>query len=101
MARRSLRNRQASREDLVARYAARRTELKETIRLPQTDPADRAAAVRRLSRLPRDSSPVRLRSRDVVDGRPRGVLTRFGLSRIRFREAALRGQLPGIRKASW
>ncbi|QOC92508.1 30S ribosomal protein S14 [Micromonospora craniellae] len=101
MARKSLNNRQARRAELVARHAERRTELKRTIAHPDTEPAERDEAVRRLARLPRDSSPVRLRNRDMVDGRPRGVLTRFGLSRIRFREMALRGELPGIRKASW
>ncbi|WBB67648.1 30S ribosomal protein S14 [Micromonospora sp. WMMD812] len=101
MARTSLGNRQACREKLVARHAGTRAELKRLIRHPDTDPEVRAEAVRRLSRLPRDSSPVRLRSRDQIDGRPRGVLTRFGLSRVRFRELALRGELPGIRKASW
>ncbi|TDB92863.1 30S ribosomal protein S14 [Micromonospora fluostatini] len=101
MARTSLVNRQARRAALVARHADRRAELKRTIAHPDTDPATRDAAVRRLARLPRDSSRVRLRSRDVVDGRPRGVLTRFGLSRVRFRDMALRGELPGIRKASW
>ncbi|MGI5521544.1 30S ribosomal protein S14 [Micromonospora sp. CA-259024] len=101
MARKSLVNRQAYREELVARYAEVRVELKRMVRHPDTDPDVRAEAVRRLSRLPRDSSPVRLRSRDQIDGRPRGVLTRFGLSRVRFRELALRGELPGVRKASW
>ncbi|KAB1915647.1 30S ribosomal protein S14 [Micromonospora sp. AMSO31t] len=101
MAKKSLGNRQARREDLVARHAQTRADLKRAIRHPDTDPDVRAEAVRQLSRLPRDSSPVRLRSRDQIDGRPRGVLTRFGLSRVRFRELALRGELPGVRKASW
>ncbi|RKN22089.1 30S ribosomal protein S14 [Micromonospora musae] len=101
MARKSLGNRQARREELVARRAAARAELRRLISHPDTEPEVRADAVRRLSRLPRDSSPARLRSRDQIDGRPRGVLTRFGLSRVRFRELALRGELPGIRKASW
>lgn len=100
MARTSLRNRQARRAELVARHASRRAALKRTIAAPDTDPAVRGDAVRQLARLPRDSSRVRLRSRDVIDGRPRGVLTRFGLSRMRFREMALRGELPGVRKAS-
>ncbi|MFC0508871.1 30S ribosomal protein S14 [Micromonospora costi] len=100
MARKSLGNRQARREALVARHAAARAELKRLIGRSDTDPAVCADAVRRLSRLPRDSSPARLRSRDQIDGRPRGVLTRFGLSRVRFRELALRGELPGVRKAS-
>ncbi|MGN9779676.1 30S ribosomal protein S14 [Micromonospora sp. H33] len=101
MAKKSLVNRQAHREELVARHAEARAELKRVVVHPDTDPDVRAEAVRRLSRLPRDSSPVRLRSRDQVDGRPRGVLTRFGLSRVRFRELALRGEMPGVRKASW
>ncbi|MFV2103060.1 30S ribosomal protein S14 [Micromonospora sp. LOL_024] len=101
MARKSLVNRQARREELVARHAEARSRLKRTVAHPDTESEVRAEAVRRLSRMPRDSSPVRLRSRDQIDGRPRGVLTRFGLSRVRFRELALRGELPGVRKASW
>ncbi|MFI6784628.1 30S ribosomal protein S14 [Micromonospora sp. NPDC050276] len=101
MAKKSLVNRQARREELVARHAETRAELKRLVTHPDSDPEVRAEAVRRLSRLPRDSSAVRLRSRDQIDGRPRGVLTRFGLSRVRFRELALRGELPGVRKASW
>jgi small subunit ribosomal protein S14 len=100
MAKKSLVSRQARREDLVARHAQARAELKRVVAHPDTDPDVRAEAVRRLSRLPRDSSPVRLRSRDQIDGRPRGVLTRFGLSRVRFREMVLRGEMPGVRKAS-
>lgn len=101
MAKKSAVNRQRERERLVALHFERRKELKRLVSHPDTPPAERAEAVRRLSRLPRDSSPTRLRNRDVVDGRPRGVLTRFGLSRIRFREMAHRGELPGVRKASW
>lgn len=101
MAKRSVVNRQAKRVQLVSRHADRRRGLKQVIAHPDTEPAQRAAAVKDLSKLPRDSSPSRLRSRDVVDGRPRGVIRRFGLSRMRFREMAHRGQLPGIRKASW
>jgi small subunit ribosomal protein S14 len=100
LAKKSLVSRQARREDLVARHAQARAELKRVVAHPDTDPDVRAEAVRRLSRLPRDSSPVRLRSRDQIDGRPRGVLTRFGLSRVRFRELVLRGEMPGVRKAS-
>jgi small subunit ribosomal protein S14 len=100
MAKKSVGNRQARREDLVARHAGRRAELKRAIAHPDIDPRVRADAARRLADMPRDSSPVRLRSRDQIDGRPRGVLTRFGLSRVRFRELALRGELPGVRKAS-
>lgn len=83
----------------VARYAERRAELKDTIR--RGTPEERAAAVAALQKLPRDASPVRLRNRDVVDGRPRGHLRKFGLSRVRVREMAHRGELPGISKSSW
>lgn len=84
---------------MVARYAERRAELKDTIRRGTSE--ERAAAMTALQRLPRDSSPVRLRNRDVVDGRPRGHLRKFGLSRVRVREMAHRGELPGVSKASW
>ncbi|MBB2910770.1 small subunit ribosomal protein S14 [Streptosporangium becharense] len=87
------------RKAVVARYAGRRAELKEIIRTGTSE--ERAAAARELGRQPRDASAVRVRNRDSVDGRPRGHLTRFGLSRIRFREMAHRGELPGVTKASW
>lgn len=85
----------------VARYSERRAELKEIIRRPSSTPEERAAAVSALQRLPRDSSPVRVRNRDAIDGRPRGHLRKFGLSRVRVRELAHRGELPGVTKASW
>ncbi|MBB5138496.1 small subunit ribosomal protein S14 [Thermocatellispora tengchongensis] len=87
------------RKAVVLRYAERRAELKERVRTGT--PEERAQAVRALSRQPRDASATRVRNRDSVDGRPRGHLTRFGLSRIRFREMAHRGELPGVTKASW
>jgi small subunit ribosomal protein S14 len=87
------------RKAVVLRYAARRAELKELIRTGT--PQQREQAVRELSRQPRDASPTRVRNRDAVDGRPRGHLTKFGISRVRFREMAHRGELPGITKASW
>jgi len=85
------------RREVVARYAARRAELKEMLRHPET----RAEALRGLQKLPRDASPTRLRNRDVVDGRPRAYFRAFGLSRLRLREMAHRGELPGVSKASW
>jgi small subunit ribosomal protein S14 len=85
----------------VARYAERRAALKELIRSPATSPERRVAAQAELARQPRDASPVRLRNRDAVDGRPRGYLRKFGFSRVRMREMAHGGELPGIRKASW
>ena len=92
--------RDQQRREVVARYAERRAELKEAARSAAT-PAEGVAAQRALRRLPRDASPTRLRNRDVADGRPRGHLRKFGLSRVRFREMAHRGELPGIRKSSW
>ncbi|MEH3138604.1 MAG: 30S ribosomal protein S14 [Mycobacterium kyogaense] len=89
----------ARRREVVARYAERRAELKEVIRTGS--PEARAAAQVELNRQPRDASPVRLRNRDAVDGRPRGHLRKFGLSRVRMRELAHRGELPGVRKSSW
>jgi len=89
------------RRAVVARYAERRAELKRIIRSPGSTFEQRLEAQRALARQPRDASPVRLRNRDAVDGRPRGHLRKFGLSRVRVRELAHEGQLPGIRKASW
>lgn len=86
---------------LVARHAERRAELKDIIRRPSSSPAEKADAVIALQRLPRDSSAVRVRNRDSVDGRPRGHLRKFGLSRVKVRDLAHRGELPGVRKASW
>ncbi|AVH22168.1 30S ribosomal protein S14 [Nocardia cyriacigeorgica] len=101
MAKKSKIARNEQRKEIVARYAARRAELKELIRNPATPDADRAAAQSALQRLPRDASPVRLRNRDAADGRPRGHLRKFGLSRVRVREMAHRGELPGVHKSSW
>ncbi|MFF0728475.1 30S ribosomal protein S14 [Streptomyces sp. NPDC004134] len=89
------------RRAVVARYAARRAELKELIRKPTTEPSLRAAAQRELRAQPRDASPVRVRNRDSTDGRPRGYLRAFGLSRINVRTHAHAGNLPGVRKSSW
>jgi small subunit ribosomal protein S14 len=101
MAKKSKVARNAQRAEIVARYAERRRELKAVIASPSSTPDQRAAAVAELARQPRDASPTRLRNRDVTDGRPRGYLRTFGLSRIRFREMAHRGELPGITKSSW
>lgn len=101
MAKKSKIAKNEQRRELVQRHAERRAELKKTIRDPASTADQRAAAVSTLQRLPRDSSPVRVRNRDVVDGRPRGHLRKFGLSRVRVREMAHRGELPGVRKASW
>ncbi|MFD9099037.1 30S ribosomal protein S14 [Streptomyces collinus] len=86
---------------VVARYAARRAALKAIISFPGTSDEERAAAQRELRQQPRDASAARLRNRDAVDGRPRGHLRAFGLSRIRVREMAHAGELPGVTKSSW
>lgn len=86
---------------MVARYAERRAELKQIIRSPRSTSEQRVDAQRELARQPRDASAVRVRNRDSIDGRPRGHLRKFGLSRVRVRELAHQGQLPGLRKGSW
>ncbi|MEV0946159.1 30S ribosomal protein S14 [Rhodococcus sp. NPDC049939] len=101
MAKKSKIAKNEQRKRVVARYAPLRQELKETIRRPASTPEERAAAQSRLARLPRDASPVRLRNRDATDGRPRGYMRKFGLSRVRMREMAHRGELPGICRSSW
>ena len=89
------------RRAMVAGHALRRAELKEIIRSPSSTGGQRVAAQRELARQPRDASAVRLRNRDSIDGRPRGHLRKFGLSRLCVRQLAHNGQLPGVRKASW
>jgi small subunit ribosomal protein S14 len=89
------------RGETVARFAERRDALRALVRTSPPGSIQQQAAIRELAALPRDSSPVRQRNRDQVDGRPRGYLRKFGLSRIRFREMAHRGELPGITTSSW
>ncbi|WP_103532223.1 30S ribosomal protein S14 [Streptomyces sp. SM11] len=101
MAKKSKIARNDRRRATVDRYAARRAELKETIRRPGTPERERVAAVEELRRQPRDASATRVRNRDSVDGRPRGYLRGFGLSRVRMREQAHAGFLPGVTKSSW
>ncbi len=101
MAKKSMMNRQAKREKLVRKYAAKRAELKRRAMDMSLTPEERMDAHQKLAELPRNSSPVRLRTRCVVSGRPRAVYKEFMLSRIAFREMALRGELPGIHKSSW
>jgi len=101
MAKTSLINRETKRKALVKRYAAKRAELKEIIRQPKTGDAEREAAIAKLQSLPRDSSASRLRNRCAITGRPRGYYRKFGLSRTKLREATMRGDIPGLGKASW
>ncbi|WP_454295480.1 30S ribosomal protein S14 [Salana multivorans] len=101
MAKKSKIARNEQRRAVVAHYAEVRRELKKASVDPARSREEREAAMRALHRLPRDASPTRLRNRDVSDGRPRGHLRKFGLSRVQFRERALRGELPGVTKSSW
>ncbi|MEU9716799.1 30S ribosomal protein S14 [Streptomyces sp. NPDC047976] len=89
------------RKAIVEQYAARRAELKAIIGSPSSADAERQAAAAELRRQPRDASATRVRNRDSVDGRPRGYLRKFGLSRIRARRQAHAGFLPGVTKSSW
>ena len=101
MAKKSKIAKNEQRKVVVARYAAKRLELKKALVDPNSTDEQREAARVGLQKLPRDASPIRVRSRDAIDGRPRGVLTSYGISRVRFRDMAHRGELPGITKSSW
>ena len=85
----------------VQKYAVLRAELKDIIRSLESSSEEKQAAVARLDKLPKSSSHIRIRNRCFKTGRPRGVIRRFKLSRISFREMALRGEIPGVTKASW
>ena len=101
MAKKSKIARNEHRKIVVARYAEKRLALKKALVDPASTDEQREEARLGLQKLPRNASPVRVRSRDAIDGRPRGVLTKFGVSRVRFRDMAHRGELPGITKSSW
>jgi small subunit ribosomal protein S14 len=101
MAKISMVQRDVRRTKLTARYAEKRAELKRVISDPEADYESKQDAMHRLNKLPRDSSPVRRRNRCRISGRPRGYYRKFGLARNKLREAAMRGDVPGLRKASW
>ncbi len=101
MAKLSLINREAKRAKMVKKYAAKRAELKAIIDNAQLSDDERMAARLALQKLPRDASPCRQRNRCQVTGRPRGVFSKFGLARGKLREVAMRGEIPGMVKASW
>ena len=101
MAKTSMVEREKRRERIVKRYAARRAQLKELIRSPKTSPEERQAAQAKLQQMPRDAAASRLRNRCQITGRSRGVYRKFGLSRVKIREVASRGEIPGLAKASW
>ena len=101
MAKLSMKNREIKRARVVEQYAKRRAELKETIRDPANSDEQRREAQKRLQMLPRDASQIRLRNRCRLTGRPHGFYRKFGLGRNKLREATMRGDVPGLRKASW
>ncbi|QWF85540.1 30S ribosomal protein S14 [Amycolatopsis sp. CA-230715] len=101
MAKKSKIAKDRQRRVVVARHAERRAELKAVIASPESTVDERAAAVSALQAMPRDASPTRLRNRDTADGRPRGYLRKFGVSRVRLRQMAHNGELPGLTKSSW
>jgi small subunit ribosomal protein S14 len=101
MAKLSLINREEKRKKLVAKFSAKRAVLEAVIADASLSDADRASARFKLQALPRNANPTRLRSRCEQTGRPRGVFRKFGLCRMKLREAAFRGEVPGMVKASW
>jgi small subunit ribosomal protein S14 len=101
LAKLSLKNREARRLATVKKFAAKRSELKAVIEDQTRSMEDRMDAMKRLQALPRNASPTRLRNRCEMTGRPRGTFRKFGLGRAKIREAAMRGDIPGLVKASW
>jgi small subunit ribosomal protein S14 len=101
MSKLALINRQEKREKLVAKYSKKRAALEAIIDNARVSDDDRFAARLKLQQLPRNANPTRLRNRCAITGRPRGVFRKFGLGRNKLREYAMRGEIPGIVKASW
>lgn len=101
MAKKGMIERNKKRERMVAQYAAKREALKKILKSETTTDEEFYAAQRKLTKLPRNSSPVRLRNRCSITGRPRAYLRKYGVSRITFRELASAGKIPGVTKSSW
>ncbi|TYT23514.1 MULTISPECIES: 30S ribosomal protein S14 [Luteimonas] len=101
MAKTSMVNRETKRTKLVKKHAVKRAELKKVISSQTASYEEKIEAATRLQKLPRDSSPARQTTRCALTGRPRGVYAKFGLGRNKLREATMRGDVPGLRKASW
>ncbi|MDD4911278.1 MAG: 30S ribosomal protein S14 [Sideroxydans sp.] len=101
MAKIAVTNRDQKRREMVKKFAAKRAELTAIATNMSLSDEERFAARQKLQALPRDSSPVRLRNRCALTGRPRGVFSKFGLGRTKLREYAMRGEIPGVVKASW
>ncbi len=101
MAKKSIVNRNLKRLRTVSKYAVRRAEIISILKDSRSDIEAKVSARDLLQKLPRNASPVRLRQRCTLTGRPRGVFKKFGLGRIKLREIAMRGEIPGVIKASW
>jgi small subunit ribosomal protein S14 len=101
MAKKSMIAREVKRNATVKRYAAKRAEYRRVIRDPGSTDEEKQTAQTKLQALPRDASPVRLRNRCSITGRPHGYYRKFGLGRNKLREATMRGEIPGLSKASW
>ena len=101
MAKTSMINRDIKRTKLVKKHAAKRAELKKIVANPKSSYDEKMEAQTKLQKLPRDASPSRQRNRCAMTGRSRGVYQKFGLGRNKLREATMKGDVPGLRKASW
>lgn len=101
MAKKALINREQKRRDTVAKFAAKRAALIAAMNDANLSIEERMAAREKFNNLPRNASPSRIRNRCALTGRPRGVFSKFGLGRIKLREVAMRGEIPGLVKASW
>ena len=101
MAKTSMVERERKRMKMVAKYANKRAELKAKVKDLKLSPEERMAAQEKLQKLPRDASPSRVQRRCRITGRPHAVYRKFGLCRNKLRETAMRGEIPGLRKASW
>ncbi len=101
MAKKSMIERERKRAKVVARYAAKRAELKRVIASAKSSDEERQAAIMGLQKLPRNASPSRLRNRCAISGRPKGYYRKFGLGRNKLREETMKGNIPGLGKASW
>jgi small subunit ribosomal protein S14 len=101
MAKRSMIERDKRRKELAAKYAVRRAELREMVKNIKLSPEERQAAAEKLQKLPRDSARTRIRNRCQLTGRPRGYYRKFGMARNELRKVMMRGEAPGVVKASW
>jgi len=101
MAKLALKNRELKRRKTVAKFKTKRSAILEVLESPSASDEEKDAAREQLQKLPRNASPTRLRNRCAMTGRPRGVYRKFGLARNKLRELAMRGEVPGVIKASW